>query len=119
MNQFTGLSIIIPTVDETRGVGETVEIISEICDKDDIAEILIIHSRNSSESHVGALCSLAARFSEWHVSVLVQPGTGLGDALFYGCSICKGSHFLMIGADREDDVFIVKKCCHWQRVILI
>ena len=109
MNRFTGLSIIIPTVDETRCISETMEIISGICEKDDIAEILIIHSRNSSIDHIRSLFSLAEKYSEWNVMVLSQPGSGLGDALFYGCCTCKGSHFLMIGADRENDTFALKK----------
>ena len=109
MNPFTGLSIIIPTVDETRGIAETLEILGGICEKDDIAEILIVHSQDSSESHVSSLFSLAERFPELNVKVLAQPGKGLGDALFYGCCLSTGSHFLMIGADRENDPSAVKE----------
>lgn len=109
MSGFTGLSIIIPTVDETRSIAETVEMLHDICEKDDITEILIVHSQSSAESHIRSLFTLADRFSDLRVKVLPQPGKGLGDALFYGCNICTGSHFLMIGADGENDPCAVKE----------
>lgn len=109
MAEFTGLSIIIPTVDETRAIAQTVEIISKICSPGEVTEILVIHSRTSASEHIASLGLLARKYPAFGVRVLCQPGKGLGDALFYGCSISRGSHFFMIGADMENDTYALKK----------
>ncbi len=74
MDRFTGLSIIIPTVDETRGVAETVEILDRICGADDVAEMLIIYSPLATESHIQSLFSLARQYPARHIKVLPQQG---------------------------------------------
>ncbi len=108
MVTFTGLSIIIPTVDEMKAIAETLDIISRICRPEDITEILVIHSKDSTQAHLEVLRALAGQYGDYHVRVICQPDRGLGDALFYGCDISRGSHFLMIGADRENDTYALR-----------
>lgn len=105
MGQFTGLSIIIPTVDETRAAAETVDILTGICRVEDICEILFVHSASSSEEHIRALHDVALSHPDISVQVSSQPGRGLGDALYYGCTRARGSHLFMIGADLENDPY--------------
>lgn len=107
MEQFTGLSIIIPTVDETESIAKTIDEIAGSCVPGDIREILIVYAGISSVEHIRAMQSLVPRYPELHVSVLPQPGKGLGDALYFGCTAASGSHFLMLGADRENDTSVI------------
>lgn len=108
MSTFSGLSVIIPTVDETNAIVKTVEIIEKICNEKDIKEILIIHSLKSTEAHINSLKKLSESKPHLNIKVLPQPGKGLGDALFYGCRISTASHFFMIGADLENDTYELK-----------
>ena len=64
MSSFTGLSVIIPTVDETKALMETVKIITAICAPEDIKEILIIYSKAASSEHREAIAKLEKKYEE-------------------------------------------------------
>ena len=109
MALFTGLSIIIPTVDETQAIAGTVEIIDGIVSPDEIREMIIIYSNRSDESHISALHELQSRYPALKIRVIPQKDSGLGNALYYGCSEARGSHFFIAGADMENEITDLRK----------
>ncbi len=103
MNSFTGLSVIIPTIDEIEDIKEVVSIILNTCDKEDISDIALIYAPFSDKNFVKYLQSFREIYPDIVFNIACQPGKGVGDAVRYGISLSKGSHITMIGADMEND----------------
>ncbi len=103
MNGFTGLSVVIPTIDETEDVKEVVSTILGTCKKEDICDIALIYSPLSDEEFIKQLHSLKEKYPGTVFNIACQPGKGVGDAVRYGISMSRGSHITMIGADMEND----------------
>lgn len=103
MNGFTGLSVIIPTIDEKEDIREVIGIILDTCKKEDICDIGLIYSHRSDEEFISYLESFRAKYPDTVFNIACQPGKGVGDAVRYGISLSRGSHITMIGADMEND----------------
>lgn len=103
MNGFTGLTVVIPTIDEAEDIKEVVNIILKTCNKNDISDISLIYAPFSDKKFVEYLHSLKDCFPDTVFNVACQPGKGVGDAARYGISLGKGSHIVMIGADMENN----------------
>lgn len=103
MNGFTGISVIIPTIDEIEDVKEVVSIILSTCKKEDISDISLIYSPFSDDGFVNYLHSLKELYPDTVFNIACQPGRGVGDAVRYGITLSRGSHIVMIGADMEND----------------
>ena len=103
MNGFTGIGVIIPTIDEIEDVKEVVSIILSTCKKEDIRDISLIYSPFSDDGFVNYLHSLKELYPDTVFNIACQPGRGVGDAVRYGITLSRGSHIVMIGADMEND----------------
>lgn len=103
MNGFTGLSVVIPTIDEKEDIKEVVSIIINTCKKEDISDIALIYAPFSEKDFVEYLYSFPQLFPDTVFNIACQPGKGVGDAARYGISLSHGSHITMIGADMEND----------------
>lgn len=103
MSGFTGLSVIIPTIDEKEDIKEVIGIILDTCEKGDISDIGLIYSPRSDEEFVRYLESFREKYPDTVFNIACQPGKGVGDAVRYGISLSRGSHITMIGADMEND----------------
>lgn len=103
MNGFTGLSVIIPTIDEIEDIKEVVNIILSTCKKEDISDIALIYAPFSDKEFIGYLRSFREMYPDTVFNIACQPGKGVGDAVRYGISLSRGSHITMIGADMEND----------------
>ncbi len=103
MNGFTGLSVVIPTIDETEDVKEVISTILSTCKKEDICDIALIYSPLSDKEFIKQLHSVKEIYPDTVFNIACQPGKGVGDAVRYGISMSRGSHITMIGADMEND----------------
>ncbi|MBE6716647.1 MAG: glycosyltransferase [Ruminococcaceae bacterium] len=103
MKRFTGLGIVIPTIDEIEDIKEVVSIILSSCKKEDISDIALIYAPFSDENFVRYLHSFKEMYPDVVFNIACQKGKGVGDAVRLGISMSKGSHITMIGADMEND----------------
>ena len=103
MNGFTGLSVIIPTIDEKEDIKEVIGIILGTCEKGDISDIGLIYSPHSEKEFAEYLESFRKLYPDTVFNIACQPGKGVGDAVRHGISLSRGSHITMIGADMEND----------------
>lgn len=103
MSRFTGLSVVIPTIDEIEDVKEVVSVILTTCKKEDICDIALIYAPFSEEGFVEHLLSIKESYPDIAFNIACQSGKGVGDAVQCGIAMCKGSHITMIGADMEND----------------
>ena len=110
MGGFESVSILLPTLNETFSFRQTVEIILDECNKDDICEIIaIVCERTKKESL--AVISDAAGFSKEHgieLRMIYQTTPFAGGAVRDGIESARGSHVMMMAPDLETDPHTVK-----------
>lgn len=100
---FTGLSVVIPTIDEIEDIEEVLSIIINTCKKEDISDISLIYAPFSEKKFIEHLHSFKEAYPDTVFNIACQKGKGVGDAVRYGISMSRGSHIVMIGADMEND----------------
>lgn len=103
VNGFSGLSVVIPTIDEIEDVKEVVSVILNSCKKEDICDIALIYAPFSEKSFVEHLYTIKDTYPDIAFNICCQSGKGVGDAVQCGIKMSKGSHITMIGADMEND----------------
>lgn len=103
MNGFSGLSVVIPTIDEIEDIREVVSVIISSCKKEDICDITLVYAPFSEKSFIDHLHSLVSQFPDTKINIICQKGKGVGNAVREGIELSKGSHIVMIGADMEND----------------
>jgi len=96
---FTGLSVILPVMDETVLLKKTVEIILADC-RPDIAEILIVLSGKTAPESVEACRQLKHKYGEV-IKIFQQTLPYLGGAIRDAFARAAGSHVLMMASDME------------------
>ena len=104
-SEFRNVSIIIPSMDETYLLSQTVDIIADTCANEDIAEIIIVISpQKTSPATVKTAQELIAKYSG-RIKVFIHEQTlpFVGGAVRDGISIAQGSHLVMMSADMETD----------------
>ena len=104
--RFKDLTIIIPAMDETYSLQETVDVIISKVQKKYINQIVIVlsESRGSLECKKVAN-SLSEKYDE--VSYIYQQRPFAGGALQDGFDTAKGSHVIMMSADLETDPHLI------------
>ena len=123
-SEFRNVSIIIPAMDETYSLAQTVDVVAETCSLDDIAEILIIISpEKTSQDTIRTAQELITKYAgkiniELHSQTLPFAGGAVRD----GIRIASGSHLIMMSADMETDPnlvheFIAKSKMYPDRII--
>ena len=123
-SEFRNVSIIIPAMDETYSLAQTVDVVAETCSLDDIAEILIIISpEKTSQDTIRTAQELITKYAgkiniELHCQTLPFAGGAVRD----GIRIASGSHLIMMSADMETDPnlvheFIAKSKMYPDRII--
>ncbi len=93
-------TVLILTVEEAT-IGDVIGAVCENCDLSLLEEVLVVYSKRSSAEYVGFLQTLDARFPGLRVRVCCQPGSGTGDALYYGFSEARGTHVITAASDAE------------------
>lgn len=110
MDNFKNISILLPTLNETFSFRQTVEIILEECDLQDICEIIAIVCERTEKASLNAI-EESKIFSEKNnipLQILYQTRPYAGGALQDGIMAARGSHILMMAPDLETDPHNVK-----------
>ena len=95
-------SVVIPTIDELQ-IKDVIGSILNTNDAEDIAEIIVVYSKKTTPDFISYLDSLKSMFPKTLIRTEVQPGSGPGDAAFFGCERAVGTHAVILGADMEND----------------
>lgn len=99
-------SIILPVINETFSLKQTVEIIySE--NPGDIAEYIIVICKKTTEKSVETIKELQKLYGD-KIQVLEQKRPFLGGAVRDAFDACKGTHVIMMASDLETDPHLVK-----------
>lgn len=110
MNEFKNVSILLPTLNETFSFKQTVEIILDECDSDDLCEFIAIVCDRTEKDSIKAIedTKIIAEEYEIPLHILYQTHPFAGGAVQDGMMAAKGSHTLMMAPDLETDPHNVK-----------
>lgn len=98
--RFESVSILIPVINETTSLRQTVDTILRDVSRNDIRELVIIICRKTTEASRGVIAELQRELGPLIV-VLDQQRPFLGGALRDGFDISRGSHIIIMGSDLE------------------
>jgi glycosyltransferase involved in cell wall biosynthesis len=98
------LSVVIPTIDETKSLEQTISFLLQCASP--VLEILIVVAPHTISETLTLCESICARYSN-RVRILSQKMPYLGGAFRAGISVAKGSHILLMFADLESDPQLV------------
>lgn len=96
--KFTSVTIIIGTTNEKDSLISTVKQIMESCNHDDIAEILLVKSKDASDDCNYAIKLLEKKY-EGKVFGLEQTRPFVGGAIRDGFDVATGSHIMLLPSD--------------------
>lgn len=99
---FQSLSIIVPVVSETKTLVETINIIFEVCSRNDLKEIIICPAHFASPECIKTAKELCEKHGDFPMSILMQNGT-FEDVIKDLFNTVSGSHFIFQPADLEED----------------
>lgn len=100
-DEFRAVTILLPVMNETHSLTQTIAIIDGECG-DRIEEYLILVSPNTLPESLATINLLQSRYGE-RVRVHVQSLPYLGGALREGFHEARGSHVVMMASDLETD----------------
>ncbi len=93
---------MVPTVDEYE-IEEVLDVLYDTCDMSLIREILIIYAKKTPPEYLDWLRNTIKKYNGPPISLVLQPGKGLGDAMYHGSMIASGSHVQILASDTEND----------------
>ena len=104
---FSGVTILLPAMDETYSLRETVDIIVRE-NPGSIAEIIILLCDRTSEETRSLANELVKTYSD-RVSIYIhdQQLPFVGGAIREGIDLAKGSHVVMMSSDLETDPHVI------------
>lgn len=110
IKEFSNISILLPTLNETFSFTQTVKIILDECRKEDIKEFIAIVCERTEKSSLASI-KKAKMMAEEHgipLRILYQTLPYAGGAVRDGMTAATGSHILMMAPDLETDPHTVK-----------
>ena len=105
--QFTSVTIILPVINETISLQQTMDIIRRDVPRESIREILIVVCQKTIAESMAVIAELQQQYGDL-VVVLHQKLPFLGGALRDAFDISRGSHVIMMASDLETDPNDVK-----------
>ncbi len=97
--KFTGASVIIGVTDEAQGIKDTVFSILESCQKEDIAEFVIMKSQSITPECEISINELKEQITSVRINDYIESKPCLGSAIQDGIKYAKGSHAVPFAAD--------------------
>lgn len=108
--EFSNVTILLPAMDETYSLRETVEKIISTCRRKDLAEfILLLCDRTTEESRAVAEELVEKYQDQVPIYIHYQKLPFVGGAIREGIDLAKGSHVVMMSSDLETDPEIIHK----------
>ena len=108
MDKFSSVSVVIPAIDETDSLRESIEIILGTCDLKDLNEIFIVVCERTTPECIRVINSFIQSEKEVPVRLYYQVRPGLGAALHEAMQRVKGSHVVNMAADMDTDPYVIK-----------
>lgn len=106
--KFESLSIILPAMDETYSLMQTVDTIMETCRREDLEEIIIVVCNKSTEQCIKTAEEIGKKYGlRIPVTVHYQKKPFVGGAVQEGMEIAKGSHVVLMSSDLETDPYLI------------
>ncbi|MCR4908420.1 MAG: glycosyltransferase family 2 protein [Lachnospiraceae bacterium] len=107
--KFENVTILLPAMDETYSLRETVERILNTCKKKDLAEFIIILCGKTTPECRGVAEALVEEYSKT-VPIYIHDQTlpFVGGAVREGIDLAKGSHVVMMSTDLETDPDVIR-----------
>jgi glycosyltransferase involved in cell wall biosynthesis len=106
--QLTGVSIILPVINETISLRQTMDIILRDVPRDSIREVLIVVCKKTIPESMAVIAEIQKQYGEL-VVVLHQKLPFLGGALRDAFDISRGSHVIIMASDLETDPKYVRE----------
>ena len=107
--KYENVTILLPAMDETYSMRQTVEIILHTCRRDDLSEIIfLLCDRTTAESRQTAEKLIAEYGTYIPMYIHEQDLPGVGGAIREGIMLAKGSHVVMMSSDMETDPNVIK-----------
>jgi glycosyltransferase involved in cell wall biosynthesis len=107
MNMFTSVSIIIPALNETYLLRQTVDVILETCDKNDIKELIIVLCDRTTRECIETAHHIQNNFVTYPIQIYFQKYPFIGAAYQEAFELAKGSHIIMTAADMDMDPYVI------------
>ena len=108
--EFRNVTILLPAMDETYSLRETVDTIVRTCNTKDIAEfILLLCDRTSAESRAVANQLVDEYSDQVYIYIHDQKLPFVGGAIREGFDLAKGSHVVLMSSDLETDPNVIQK----------
>lgn len=104
---FRSATVILPVINETYSLQETVRVIQETCNSQDIAEYLIVVSQRTTLESIGVCRRIQATLGE-KCGIHRQTRPFIGGAMRDAFELAIGSHVIMMSTDLETDPNLVK-----------
>jgi glycosyltransferase involved in cell wall biosynthesis len=100
-------SIILPVINETFSLEQTLEIVSSGNDSDIIEYIIVVCNKTTKQSRE-IIRKLLGKYRD-KLLVIEQKLPFLGGAIRDAFDVCKGSHVVMMASDMETDPYLVRE----------
>lgn len=108
--RFENVTILLPIMDETYSLKETVDVIMRTCDIGDIAEfILLLCDRTTKQARKVAERLVEEYGSKIRIYIHNQNLPFVGGAIREGFDLAKGSHVVLMSSDLETDPHIIQQ----------
>lgn len=109
-NKFTALSVILPAMDETYSLMQTVDTIMMTCRREDLSEIIIVVCDRSTPGCIQTAEKIEKKYGG-QIPVIIhhQVKPFVGGAVQEGINISKGSHVVLMSSDLETDPNLIKE----------
>ena len=106
---YESVTILLPAMDETYSLKETVEVILHTCRRKDLCEIIfLLCDRTTPESRETAQELIREYAGYIPLYIHEQEMPGVGGAIREGIMLAKGSHVVMMSSDLETDPHVIK-----------
>lgn len=107
---YKNTTVLLPAMDETYSLQETVETIAATCKADDLAEIILILCSRSTQKCRETAEQLVQRFEkQMRIYIYDQKRPFVGRAIQEGIDLAVGSHLVMMSSDLETDPKLVER----------
>jgi len=108
LDKFSSVSVVIPTINETDSLRESVEIILNTCSHADLEEIFIVVCDRTTTDCLSIINNLMMAAGDVPIRLYTQSRKGLGPALHESMQRVTGSHVVNIAADLDTDPYVIK-----------
>lgn len=109
MDKFKNVTIILPAMDETYSLKETVDVIVNTNNIEDLAEFIIVLCKFTTKECREVAEKLVEEYSpKLSIYIHDQDLPGVGGAVREGIDLAVGSHLVLMSSDLETDPHVIK-----------